>query len=103
LALDRRAAKPRIDFPPVHIVRFSGKALTFGVQKRTVDGVPVRIYQPAKTVADCFKYRNKIGLDISLEALRAGPSDKRFTRDQLRAAAKVCRVTAVIRPYLQVL
>jgi predicted transcriptional regulator of viral defense system len=103
LAIDRRAAKPRIDFPPVRVVRFSGKALTFGVQKRTVDGVPVRIYSPAKTVADCFKYRNKIGLDVGLEALRAGLSDKRFTRDELWAAAKVCRVTTVIRPYLQVL
>ena len=103
LALDRRAARPRIDFPPVRIVRFSGKALTFGVQKRTVDGVSVRIYSPAKTVVDCFKYRNKIGLDVALEALRAGLNDKRFTRDELWAAAMVCRVTAVIRPYLQVL
>jgi predicted transcriptional regulator of viral defense system len=101
LAIDRRAAKPRIDFPPVRIVRFSGRALTFGVQRRTVDGVPVRIYSPAKTIADCFKYRNKIGLDVALEALKAGLSDKRFTRDQLWAAAKVCRVTAVLRPYLQ--
>ena len=103
LAVDRRAAKPRIDFPPVRIMRFSGKALTFGVQKRIVDGVTVRIYSPAKTVADCFKYRNKIGLDVALEALRAGLNDKRFTRDEVWAAAKICRVTAVIRPYLQVL
>jgi predicted transcriptional regulator of viral defense system len=103
LAIDRRAAKPRIDFPPVRIVRFSGRALTFGVQKRIVDGVPVRISSPAKTVADCFKYRNKIGLDVALEALRTGLNDKRFTRDELWAAAKVCRVTAAIRPYLQVL
>jgi predicted transcriptional regulator of viral defense system len=101
LAIDRRAAKPRIDFPPVRIVRFSGRALTFGVQRRTIDGIPVRIYSPAKTVADSFKYRNKIGLDVALEALKAGLSDKRFTRDQLWAAAKVCRVTTVLRPYLQ--
>jgi len=103
LAVDCRAAKPRIDFPPVRIVRFSGRALTFGVQRRTVDGIPVRIYSAAKTVADCFKYRNKIGLDVALEALKAGLSDKRFTRDELWAAAKICRVTAAIRPYLQVL
>jgi predicted transcriptional regulator of viral defense system len=103
LAVDRRAAKPRIEFPPVRIVRFSGRSLTFGVQRRRVDGIPVRIYSPAKTVADCFKYRNKIGLDVALEALKVGLSDKRFTRDELWAAAKVCRVTAVVRPYLQAL
>jgi predicted transcriptional regulator of viral defense system len=103
LAVDRRAAKPRIDFPPVRIVRFSGRSLTFGVQQRKVDGVPLRIYSPAKTVADCFKYRNKIGLDVALEALKAGLTDKRFTRDELWAAAEICRVTSVVRPFLQAL
>ncbi len=103
LAVDRRAAKPRIDFPPVRILRFSGRALTFGVQRRTVDGIAVRIYSPAKTVADCFKYRNKIGLDVALEALKAALTDRRFTREELWAAAKICRVTAVVRPYLQAL
>ncbi len=103
LAVDRRAAKPRIDFPPVRIVRFSGQALKFGVVRRVIDGVPVRVYSAAKTVADCFKYRNKIGLEVALEALRECLRAKRCTRDALWTAAKVCRVTAVMQPYLQVL
>ena len=103
LAVDRRAAKPRIDFPPVRIVRFSGRALKFGVERRVIDGVTVRVYSIAKTVADCFKYRNKIGLDVALEALRECLQAKRCSRDELWAAAKVCRVTVVMRPYLQVL
>jgi len=66
-----------------------------------IDGVPVRIYSAAKTVADCFKFRHKIGLDVVLEALREGLRSKRVTREALWAAAKVCRITAVIRPYLE--
>jgi hypothetical protein len=78
-------------------------AFTFGVERHLIDGVPVRIYSAAKTVADCFKYRNKIGLDVAIEALREGLRTKRFTRDAFWTAAKVCRVTAVIRPYLEAL
>jgi hypothetical protein len=73
------------------------------VERHLIDGVPVRIYSAAKTVADCFKYRNKIGLDVALEALREGLRAKRFTHDAFWTAAKVCRVTAVIRPYLEAL
>ena len=70
MALDRRAAHPRIDYPPLRIMRFSGKALTEGIEEHQVEGIMVKVYNPAKTVADCFKYRNKIGLDVALEALR---------------------------------
>jgi len=103
IAVDRRAAKPRIDYPPVRVVRFSGKALTFDIETRDIGGIPVRIYSAAKTVADCFKYRNKIGLDVALEALKEGLRLKRFSRDELWAAAHVCRISRVLRPYLEAL
>jgi hypothetical protein len=79
----------------------SGSAFTFGVERHQVDGVLVRIYSPAKTVADCFKFRNKIGLDVAIEALREVLHAKRCTREELWTAGKVCRVTTVIRPYLE--
>jgi predicted transcriptional regulator of viral defense system len=101
MAIDRKSWKPRVDYPPLRIVRFSGQALTAHVQARKIEGVPVRVYDPAKTVADCFKYRNKIGLDVALEALRDCRRKKKATMDQLWAAAKVCRVAEVMRPYLE--
>jgi predicted transcriptional regulator of viral defense system len=103
IAVARGAARPRLDYPPARVAVFSGTAFTFGIERHMIDGVSVQIYSAAKTVADCFKYRNKIGLDIALEALREGLRAKRFTRDELWSAAKVCRVTAVIRPYLEAL
>jgi predicted transcriptional regulator of viral defense system len=103
IAVDRRAAKPRIEYPPVRVVRFSGRALTFGIETREIGGIAVRIYSAAKTVADCFKYRNKIGLDVALEALEEGLRRKRFSRGDLWNSARVCRVSRVIRPYLEVM
>jgi len=70
LAIDRKARLPKVAHPPLHIVRFSGPALTQGVEEHTVEGVPVRVTTPARTVVDCFAYRNKVGLDVALEALR---------------------------------
>lgn len=93
--------RPRIDSLPVRIVRFSGKALTEGVEPHTVEGVVVRVFNPAKTVADCFKYRNKIGLDVALEALRDTWKKRRCTMDDLWHYAKICRVANVMRPYLE--
>src|ERR1700675_109794 len=69
MAISRKARRPRVSQPPLRIVRFSGAALEYGVLTKKVEGVPIRVYTPAKTVADCFKYRNKIGLDVALEAL----------------------------------
>ena len=86
---------------PLHIVRFSGQALTAGVQEHTIEGVLVRVYNPAKTVADCFKYRHKIGLDISLEALRDCRRQKKATMNELWHFARVCRVANVMRPYME--
>jgi predicted transcriptional regulator of viral defense system len=100
LAIENKAIAPKLDYPPLRIVRFSGAALTEGVEEHVVDGVTVRVTGVAKTVADCFKYRNKIGLDVALEALREAWREKRMTSDDLWRYAKVCRVANVMRPYL---
>ena len=101
MALDRRAARPRARHPKTRIVRFSGKALNEGVDEHTIEGVQMRIYDPAKTVADCFKYRNKIGLDVALEALREVLRGRRCSTDELWKYAKICRVTKTMRPYME--
>ena len=90
-----------MDYPPLRIVRFSGPALTEGIEIHSVDGIAVRIYSVAKTVADCFKYRNKIGLDVALEALRECRRERRASSDELWQYAKICRVSNVMRPYLE--
>ena len=82
-------------------MRFSGKALTEGIDEYRVEGVPVKIYNAAKTVADCFKYRNKIGLDVALEALREVIRERKCSTDDLWRYAKICRVTEIIRPYME--
>ncbi|MBF0182339.1 MAG: type IV toxin-antitoxin system AbiEi family antitoxin domain-containing protein [Magnetococcales bacterium] len=101
MAIPNKARAPRMAYPPLRIVRFSGDALTEGVQEHLVDCVPVRVTSVAKTVADCFKYRNKIGLDVAVEALQASWKEKRFTMDELWHAAAVCRVANVMRPYME--
>jgi len=103
IALDRRARKPVIDYPPLRVVRFSGEALTVGVEEHILEGQTVYVYSVAKTLADCFKYRNKIGLDVALEALREAWRDRRFTMDELERYAHICRVSNVMRPYLEAL
>jgi predicted transcriptional regulator of viral defense system len=101
IALDQDVRRPQVEYPPLRIVRFSGKALTEGVERHHIESVQVKIYKPAKTVADCFKYRNKIGLDVAIEALRDCLRTKKCTREQLWLYARVCRVTEVMRPYLE--
>lgn len=101
MALHEKAWQPRVDHPPLHFVRFSGAAWTYGVERHVVEGVPVRVYSPAKTVADCFKYRNKIGIDVAVEALRETWRQRRATVDEIFRAAAACRMTRVITPYLQ--
>ena len=103
VAIANKARAPKVDYPPLRIVRFSGDALNEGVQEHLVDGVTVQVTSVAKTVADCFKYRNKIGLDVALEALREAWNAKRVTMDELWHDAQVCRVANVIRPYLEML
>ncbi len=101
LAIDEKARRPNIKRPALRVVRFSGRAFTFGVEVHDVEGVAVRVYTPAKTVADCFKFRNKIGLDVAIEALRDCWREKKATMDDLWEAAKVCRMSNVMRPYME--
>lgn len=102
IAIERRAWKPQINGnTKIRHVRFSGNAFTEGVQVKHIDNIQVKVYSPAKTVADCFKYRNKIGLDVALEALREGWREKLFTMDELWKYAKICRVSNVMRSYME--
>ncbi len=101
VAIEGESWHPRVDYPPLRIVRFTGKAFKDRIREKKVEGVVVRVYDPAKTVADCFKYRNKIGLDVAMEALRDCWKKRLATMDDLWDAAKICRVANVMRPYLE--
>lgn len=103
LAIAKGSEKPRIDYPPVHIYWFSGKSFTEGIDYSAVDGQSVRIYSAEKSIADAFKYRNKIGLDVALEALKTWRQRKGISYDQLLEQARNCRVETVIRPYMETL
>ena len=98
MAIDVSARKPLFQSPPLRIVRFSGKALTYGVEKKRIEGVDIIVTSRAKTVADCFKYRNKIGMDVALESLREYRRS-RGSPDDLWRSAEVCRIASIIRPY----
>jgi predicted transcriptional regulator of viral defense system len=101
MAIGHKAWAPRISSPPVRLMRMSGPTLHFGVNEHTISGATLRVFNPAKTVADCFKFRNKIGLDVAIEALKESRRLKKVSMDELWAAAKVCRVANVMRPYLE--
>ncbi len=101
MAIDVKARHPKEKIIPLRIVRFSGEALTAGVEEHDIEGMSVKVYNPAKTVADCFKYRNKIGLDVALEALRDCWRKRLTTADDLWHYAEVCRVARVMRPYME--
>jgi predicted transcriptional regulator of viral defense system len=101
LAIPHHMVAPRMDQPRLRIVRMSGSALEQGIEHRTIDGVSVAVFNPAKTVVDCFKYRNKIGLDVALEALRESWRARKVKMDDLWRYATVDRVANVMRPYLE--
>jgi predicted transcriptional regulator of viral defense system len=103
MAIGVKARYPHVDYPPLRVVRFSGAALNRNVIKTRSGGIELRVYDAAKTVADCFKYRNKVGLDVAIEALREGWRANKFTLEQLTEAARICRVGRVIQPYLEML
>ncbi|MBI2217543.1 MAG: type IV toxin-antitoxin system AbiEi family antitoxin domain-containing protein [Candidatus Rokubacteria bacterium] len=103
IALPEKARKPRLDYPRLRVTRSSGPALTDGIEIHRIEGVQVRVYSAAKTVADCFKYRNKVGIDVALEALRDAWRQRRFTMDELDRYARICRVQRVMGPYLEAL
>ena len=100
IALSEKARKPRFDYPRLRVARFSGAALTEGIETRRVEGVEVRVYSAPKTVADCFKYRNKVGIDVAVEALRDFSRRHRGGATELARFARICRVTRVMQPYL---
>ena len=103
IAMPRGSHTPRIDHPPIRMVQFTGEAYSEGIGIHLRDQVPLRVYSVAKTVADCFKHRNKIGLDVALEALKDAREQKKASADDLWRYAKVCRVANVMRPYLEAL
>jgi predicted transcriptional regulator of viral defense system len=100
MAIGHKARLPRVDALPLKIVRFSGEALTQGVVNLKVDGVPVRVYSPMKTIADCFKYRNQIGIEIAVAALRASIHQGKYSRYRLLHFARICRVEKLVRLHL---
>jgi predicted transcriptional regulator of viral defense system len=101
IAIGNKEHPPRLDYPPLRTVRFSEAALTAGVETHRVDGAAIRVTSAAKTVADCFKFRNKIGLDVALEALREARRTKKASADDLWRYAQLNRVANVMRPYLE--
>ena len=103
VAIVKGAEAPRIDYPPVRVFRFSGAAFTEGIETHKVDGVPVRIYSPEKTIADCFKFRNKLGMDVVLEALKLWRERRGRNVQALLEHARHCRVERIMRPYLEAL
>ncbi|GAB2881491.1 type IV toxin-antitoxin system AbiEi family antitoxin domain-containing protein [Uliginosibacterium flavum] len=103
IAMPRGSHTPKIDYPPVKMLQFSGAAYSEGIEVVERDQVNLRVYSVAKTVADCFKHRNKIGLDVALEALREVIAKRKASNDEIWQFAQVCRVSNVMRPYLEAL
>ncbi len=103
VALERGSEEPRIEWPPIRVFKFSGRAFSEGIDVHELDGIPVHMYCPAKTIADCFKFRNKIGLDVAIEALKSYQKTSNFSVRELMHFARVCRVENVMRPYVEAL
>ena len=101
IAIGNKSAVPRVEYPPVQVVRMNAANLIEGVQAITIDGVRVQVTSPARTVADCFKFRSRVGLDIAIEALRSAWQSRAVTMDELWQAAKQTRMINVMRPYLE--
>ena len=101
IAMPRGSHTPRFDYPPIKMVQFTGEACTAGVEEVERDGITLRVFGVAKTVADCFKHRNKIGIDVALEALKDARTRNKTSIDEIWRFAKVCRVANVMRPYLE--
>ncbi len=101
IAIDQKARRPAVSYPPLRIIHLSGKAFSSGIEAHRIEGINVRVYSAAKSVADCFKFRNKIGTDVALEALRDYRRKYRSGMDELWRYAKLARVTRVMQPYLE--
>ena len=101
LAIHHKSRMPKSESVPMRILRFSGPALAWGVEEHILEGTRVHVYSAAKTVADCFKFRNKLGLDVAIESLRECLRQRKANRDDIWNAARACRMTEVMRPYLE--
>jgi len=101
IAVKRGSWIPKYDSVPVNVTVISGNAFDFGIEKHKISGIEIKVYSIAKTVADCFKFRNKIGLDVAIEALKEVVRSRKATVDEIMKAAEICRVGTVIRPYLE--
>jgi predicted transcriptional regulator of viral defense system len=101
IALPRRTKTPRLDFPPIRVFWFSGPALSEGIDVVEIDGVDIRIYDLPKTVVDCFRFRNKIGLDVAIAALNEAIKRKGVHPAELLRYARLCRIESVLLPYLE--
>lgn len=101
VAVSRESRMPSLEYPPLIVHRFSDQAYRAGIEEHQIDGVPVKIYNPEKTIVDCFKFRNKIGMDVVLEALKFYRARKRFNLVALLNYAKICRVEKIMSPYLE--
>jgi len=103
VALERGAKPPRLEYPPLKIYWFTGTAFSEGIEFHSIDKISVKIYSPEKTLADCFKYRNKLGLDVAMEALKRYRERGKMDLESLLRSARACRVENVMRPYLEAL
>ena len=101
IALPKGTARPRLEWPPLHVYRFSGAMYAGGIEVHERDGVELRVYGAAKTLADCFRFRNRLGVEVALEALRNALAERRLTPAQVLRAARLARVESVVRPYLE--
>ena len=103
IALPQGTARPRLDWPPLRVYRLSGAMFTAGIETHERDGVRLRVYAAAKTVADCFRFRNRLGIEVAVEALRTGLEERKFTPAEVLRVARTCRVDRIVRPYLEAL
>ena len=101
IALPRSSWKPRISFPPLKVYHFSEETLIAGVEEIQIDGIGVKVFNPAKTIADCFKFRNKIGIPVAIEALKRGVEERKASFADIKKYAKICKVENIIMPYLE--
>jgi predicted transcriptional regulator of viral defense system len=101
VAVPRNSRIPSLDYPPIQAHRFSNEAYNSGMENHAIDGVPIKIYNPEKTLADCFKFRNKVGMELVLEALKLYRSRQQFNLEKLLKYSKICRVKNIMTPYLE--
>lgn len=101
IALPQGTSRPTLDWPPIRVYWLSGSMFTSGIETHERDGFRLKVYGVAKTVADCFKFRNQLGIEIAIEALRTALQERKITPAQVLRAARICRVGRIVRPYLE--